>query len=63
MKYIYIYTYFFLVSFPLWVIKDINYSPLCYTVGHYCLCILFIVVYIYYSQTLNLSLTDPFPLW
>ena len=40
-----------------------EYSSLCYTVGPCCLSILYIVVCIYSSQTPNLSLSHPFPLW
>ena len=34
---------FFSYSFPLWLLQDTEYSSLCYTVGPYCLSILFII--------------------
>ena len=41
--YIYIYTLFF-IFFSIMVSQDIEYSSLCYTVGPYCLFILYIKV-------------------
>ena len=48
-----------LFHYGLW--QDSGYSSLCYTVGHCCLTILYIVVGICQSQTPNLSFPTPFP--
>ena len=52
---------FFKILFHYSLLQDIDYSSLHYTVGSCCLSILYIVVCIYQSQTLILSLPPPFP--
>ena len=44
------------------LLQDIDYSPLCFTVGPCWLSILYIIVCMHYSHTSNLSFL-PFPLW
>ena len=46
----------FWILFHYWLLRDIEYSSLCYTVGPCCLSILYIVVCICLSQTPNLFL-------
>ena len=58
--FLYIYFFFFLFRFfSIIVLKDIDYSSLCYTVGPCWLSILYIIVCSYQSQTPNLSLSFP----
>ena len=51
------------VLFHYGLLQDIEYSSLCYRVGTCCLFILYIVVYICYSQTHNSSFPLSFSLW
>ena len=59
---IHIYTYFFHMIFHYGLSEDIECSSLCYTVGHCCLSVLYIIVYICWSQTPNPSLPTTPPL-
>lgn len=66
-KHIYMHTHIcytlFHILFHYGLLQDVEHSSLCHTVGPYCLSILHIVFCICYSQTPNLSLFMPFPLW
>ena len=58
----YTYTYIFILFHILFhydLLQDIEYSSLCYTVGHCCLSVLYILVCICLPQTPNLSLPAP----
>ena len=58
----YTYTYYinyFLGSFPYRLLQDIEFSSLCYTVGP-CFSVLYVLMYICWSQTPNLPLSLPF---
>ena len=59
---LYIQTFFFKYSFPLWFIPEIGCSSLCYTDGPCCLSILNVRVCIYQPQIPSPSLSLPTPL-
>lgn len=62
--YIYIYIHIpFHIIFHCGLLQDIGHSSLCYTVGSYCLSVLYVVVCISLSQTPDLSLPYYFPFW
>ena len=59
-KYIYYKNKYILSDYHL--LKYTEYNSLCYTVGPFCLPILYIAIFICFSQILNLSLPHPLSL-